>query len=62
MKICLCRYEVDFYMNVVYGWGIIFWVVVDISRLDLYCDEFIGFVILCVIFFLVGEVSFLFGD
>lgn len=62
MKIRLCRYEADFYMNAVHGRGIISWAAVDTSRSDPYCDELIGFVTSRVISPSVGEVSPPFGD
>lgn len=40
----LCRYETEFFMNVIHGRGIISWAAVDTSRSDSHCDELIGFV------------------
>lgn len=38
------RYDIDFFLNVVNGLGIVSWGAVDISRSDGYIDELIGFV------------------
>ncbi|KAG0564069.1 hypothetical protein M758_8G075300 [Ceratodon purpureus] len=38
------KYEMDFFLNVVHGRGILSWAAVDRSRTDSQCDELIGFV------------------
>lgn len=38
------KYEMEFFMNVIDGRGIISWAAVDTSRSDSHCDELIGFV------------------
>jgi hypothetical protein len=40
----LCRYEADFFFNLIEGRGIISWADVDTNRSDSHCDEIIGFV------------------
>lgn len=42
--IFFCRYDIDFFHNVVNGLGIVSWGAVDISRSDGHIDELIGFV------------------
>lgn len=39
-----CRYDIDFFLNVVNGLGIVSWGAVDINRSDGHIDELIGFV------------------
>lgn len=42
--ILFCRYDLDFFQNVVNGLGIVSWGAVDISRSDGLIDELVGFV------------------
>lgn len=42
--ILFCRYDIEFFLNVVNGMGIVSWGAVDISRSDGHIDELIGFV------------------
>lgn len=57
IKVWLCRYETEFFINVVHGRGIISWAAVDRSRSDSHCDEIIGFVTARVIAASEGEVG-----